>query len=218
MRFHPRNKDRLATSSTDGLANVFDLSQSCEDDALVATCNCDSTAGALCWSGADYTQLLCLSHDEGLHLWDLGQLSTEQPLCSFSTSDARGLAVLPGGGGVDCLVGGAWLEEAGRLLVLGGQNSGELHLMECDGAGLRLIRSLQGGHSATVRCFQWDGAHQALLTGGEDAQLLLWSAGGAEGAGPTAAKKESMKSESALKLKARPHKKHKYEREKKNVK
>lgn len=212
VRFHPRDKDRLATGSTDGLVNVFDLSQGAEDEALLATCNSDSSAGCVCWCGADYTQLLCLSHDEGLHLWDLCRLDTDEPLTIFSTSDARGLTSLADGGGVDYLVGGRWLEEAQKLLVMGGRNSGELHLMECNDGGLRLLQSLEGGHTSTVRCFQWDVAGEALVTGGEDSQLLLWKPGGEELA---AGKRESMKSESALRLKSRPHKKHGYQRGKK---
>ncbi|XP_031136234.1 WD repeat-containing protein 89 [Sander lucioperca] len=214
VRFHPRERDRLASSSTDGLVNVFDLSRGAEDEALLATCNSDSSAGSVCWCGADYAQLLCLSHDEGLHLWDLGQLDTDEPLTVFSTADARGVALLANGGGVDYLVGGGWLEEAQKLLVVGGENSGDLHLMECDGGGLRLLRTLGGGHASTVRCFLWDAAGEALVTGGEDAQLLLWKPGGEE---LSTGKRKSMKSESALSLKSRPHKKHGYQKEKKEA-
>lgn len=214
VTFHPRDKDRLASGSTDGLVNVFDLSRGAEEEALLSTCNSDSSAGSVCWSGANYTQLLCLSHDEGLHLWDLSQLDTDEPLTIFSTSDARSLTLTPDGGGVDYLVGGRWLEEAQKLLVVGGKNSGELHLMECDDGGLRLLRSLEGGHASTVRCFLWDAAEEALVTAGEDAQLLLWKPGGEEAL--TSGKRESMKSESALRLKSRPHKKHGYQREKKS--
>ncbi|XP_062296639.1 WD repeat-containing protein 89 isoform X1 [Scomber scombrus] len=194
VRFHPRDKDRLASGSTDGLVNVFDLSQGAEEEALLATCNSDSSAGSVCWCGADFTRLLCLSHDEGLHLWDLGQLDTDEPLTIFSSSDTRSLTPLADGAGVDYLVGGGWLEEAQKLLVVGGKNSGDLHLMECDGNGLRLMRSLEGGHGSTVRCFLWDAAGEALVTGGEDAQLLLWKPGGEE---LTAGKRETMKSDSA---------------------
>ncbi|XP_031729095.1 WD repeat-containing protein 89 [Anarrhichthys ocellatus] len=214
VRFHPRENDRLASGSTDGLVNVFDLSRGAEEEALLLTCNSDSSAGSVCWSGADYTQLLCLSHDEGLHLWDLGKLDTDEPLTVFSTSDARGLPLMADGGAVDYLVGGRWLEEAQKLLVVGGMNGGDLHLMECDGGGLRLLRTLEGGHASTVRCFLWDAAGEALVTGGEDAQLLLWKPGGGE---LRTGKRESMKSKTTLRLKSRPHKKHSYRREKKET-
>ncbi|XP_003978680.2 WD repeat-containing protein 89 [Takifugu rubripes] len=202
VRFHPRDKDRLASGSTDGLVNVFDLSRGTEDEALLSTCNSNSSASAICWCGADYSRLLCLSHDEGLHLWDLRQLDTDEPLTVYSTFDARSLDDV---GAVDYLVGGRWLEKAQKLLVVGGKNSGEVHLMECRDKGLSLLRSLVGGHTSTVRCFLWDEAEDSVVTGGEDSQLLLWRTGGGV---VTPRKMESRKSQSAVRLKCRPHKKY----------
>lgn len=202
VRFHPQDKDRLASGSTDGLVNVFDLRGGTEEEALLSTCNSDSSASVICWCGPDYTQLLCLSHDEGLHLWDLRQLDTDRPLTVYSASDARSLE---DGGGVDYLVGGRWLEKAQKLLLVGGKNNGEVHLMECGDRGLGLLRSLVGGHTSTVRCFWWDEAEDSLVTGGEDSQLLLWRTGG-EVFGPRTM--ASRKSRSALRLKYRPRKKH----------
>uniref|UniRef100_H3C4E7 WD repeat-containing protein 89 n=1 Tax=Tetraodon nigroviridis TaxID=99883 RepID=H3C4E7_TETNG len=209
VRFHPRDKDRLASGSTDGLVNVFDLRGGTEEDALLSTCNSNSSASIICWCGVDYTQLLCLSHDEGLHLWDLRQLDTDEPLTVYSTSDARSL---DDGGAVDYLVGGRWLEKAQKLLLVGGKNSGQVHLMECGDNGLGLLRSLVGGHTSMVRCFLWDEAEDSLVTGGEDSQLLLWKTGGEMF---TPRKMESRKSQSALRLKYRPHKKPGDQRKKK---
>lgn len=211
VRFHPLDKDRLASGSTDGLVNVFDVGQGAEEDALLVTCNSGSSAGGVCWSGPGFTQLLCLSHDQGLHLWDLTHLDTDAPLTVFSAVDARGLAPLADAGGVDYLVGGQWMEDAQKLLVVGGRSNGELRLLQCDDTGLRPLGSLEGGHASMVRCFAWDADGQRLFTGGEDAQLLLWKPGGGE---LTAGKKESMKSQSALRLQSRPHKKRGYQREK----
>lgn len=202
VRFHPQDKDRLASGSTDGLVNVFDLSQGTEEEALLSTCNSNSSASVICWCGVDYTQLLCLSHDEGLHLWDLRRLDTDEPLTVYSTSDARSL---DDGGAVDYLVGGRWLENAQKLLVVGGKNNGEVQLMECRDKGLCLLRSLVGGHTSMVRCFVWDEAEDSLVTGGEDSQLLLWKT---RGEMSTPRKMECRKSQSALRLKYRPHKKH----------
>uniref|UniRef100_A0A1A8AEL3 WD repeat-containing protein 89 n=3 Tax=Nothobranchius TaxID=28779 RepID=A0A1A8AEL3_NOTFU len=209
--FHPRDKDRLASGSTDGLVNVFDLSRGAEDEALLVTCNSNSSAGTVCWAGADFSQLLCLSHDEGLHLWDVGRLETDEPLTIFSCSNARSLTTLADGGGLDYLVGSQWLEEAQALLVVGGRSNGDLHLLDCSSGGLRLMRSLEGGHTTTVRCFLWDAGREALITGGEDGQLLLWKPGGKQ---LIMRKQHLTKSNSALKMKSRPHKKHVYQREK----
>ncbi|XP_053358069.1 WD repeat-containing protein 89 [Clarias gariepinus] len=213
VRFHPKQSDRLASGSTDGLVNVFDLSLGEEDDALVTTCNCDSSASALCWSGKNHDQLLCVTHDEGLRLWDLSRLDSDDSFTLFSSSDARTLVSLPKGASLDYFVGGTWLEEAGRLVVVGGSHNGELHLLDCTGSELKLMKSLIDGHSSTVRCFQWDTVDGALLTGGEDGQLLQWKAGAEE---ISVGKKDSFKSVSSMQLKSKSHRKQEVTREKKH--
>ncbi|XP_030627757.1 WD repeat-containing protein 89 [Chanos chanos] len=210
--FHPRQADRLATGATDGLVNVFDLSQGSEDDALFTTCNSDSSVSSICWAGKDLQQLLCLSHDEGLHLWDVGQLDSTDPLTLLSANDARTLAALPEGKSLDYFIGGTWLEDGGHLLVAGGTNDGELHLLDCSGSGLRLIRSLVGGHSATVRCSHWSPVRSTLFTGGEDGLLLQWRPD-AEDAGE--GKRDMLKTISAMQLKSRSYRHHPTKREKK---
>lgn len=60
--FHPSQADRLASGATDGLVNVFDLSLGKEDDALITTYNCDSSAGSLCWAGNQFRLSLPLDN------------------------------------------------------------------------------------------------------------------------------------------------------------
>uniref|UniRef100_A0A8C6SB28 WD repeat-containing protein 89 n=1 Tax=Neogobius melanostomus TaxID=47308 RepID=A0A8C6SB28_9GOBI len=174
VRFHPTDKDRLASGSTDGLVNVFDLSEGAEDEALVGTCNSESSVSALCWLGLE--RLLCVSHDEGLRLWDLKSLDTEDELTVYSTRDAR-VAEGQGSAGsaLDYLIGGCWLDSEGQVLVVGGSGGGDVHLFTCDRAGLSPVRTLTSGHTATVRCFGFDSQSLSLFTGGEDVQLLRWS-------------------------------------------
>ncbi|KTF73840.1 hypothetical protein cypCar_00033196 [Cyprinus carpio] len=210
VKFHPRQADRLASGATDGLVNVFDLSLGGEDDALVTTCNCNSSASSLCWTGKDLDQLLCLTHDEGLHLWDVARPDSDDTLTLLSSADARTLVQLPDGASLEYFVGGTWLSDEERILLVGGSNHGELHLLDCSGHGLRFIKSLKGGHSATVRCFQWDVISQSLLTGGEDGQLLQWKAGAEE---ISVEKKDSLKSISSMQLKTKAHRKQAIQKE-----
>lgn len=210
VKFHPRQADRLASGATDGLVNVFDLSLGGEDDALVTTCNCNSSASSLCWTGKDLDQLLCLTHDEGLHLWDVARPDSDDTLTLLSSADARTLVQLPDGASLEYFVGGTWLSDEERILLVGGSNHGELHLLDCSGRGLRFIKSLKGGHSATVRCFQWDVISQSLLTGGEDGQLLQWKAGAEE---ISVEKKDSLKSISSMQLKTKAHRKQAIQKE-----
>ncbi|KAI7805573.1 WD repeat-containing protein 89 [Triplophysa rosa] len=205
VHFHPQRADRLASGATDGLVNIFDLSLGGEDDALFTTCNCNSSASSLCWTGKDLDQLLCLTHDEGLHLWDVAHPDSDDTLTLLSFTDARTLVQLPDGASLEYFVGGTWLPNEGRILLVGGSNCGELHLVDCSGGGLRLIKSLKGGHSATVRCFQWDVNRQSLLTGGEDGQLLQWKVGAEE---ISVGKKDTLKSISSMQLKTKAHRKH----------
>ncbi|XP_056326945.1 WD repeat-containing protein 89 [Danio aesculapii] len=204
VKFHPQQADRLASGGTDGLVNVFDLSLGGEDDALVTTCNCNSSASSLCWTGKDLDRLLCLTHDEGLHLWDVARPDSNDTLILLSSADARTLVQLPDGASLEYFIGGTWLSDEERTLLVGGSNQGELHLLDCSGSGLRLIQSLKGGHLATVRCFQWDVVGRSLVTGGEDGQLLQWKAGAEE---LSVGKKESLKSISSMQLKTKAHRK-----------
>ncbi|KAG7271002.1 hypothetical protein CRUP_038453 [Coryphaenoides rupestris] len=160
VRFHPQDKDRLATGATDGLVNVFDLRRGDEEDALLATCNSGSTVAAVRWAGPRLDRLLCLTHGDGLHLWDLRRLDTEEPLALYSAADARQLAPLPGGGGP-------------------GLPGGRAPLLECSERWPELLGSPRGaGHTAVVRCFLWDEEGEGVLvTAGEDGQLLLWQPG-----------------------------------------
>ncbi|XP_051773801.1 WD repeat-containing protein 89 [Ctenopharyngodon idella] len=204
VKFHPQQADRLASGATDGLVNVFDLSLGGEDDALVTTCNCDSTTSSLCWTGKYLDQLLCLTHDEGLHLWDVARPDSDDTLTLLSSADARTLVQLPDGASLEYFVGGSWMSDEERILLVGGSNNGKLHLLDCSGSGLKFIKSLNGGHSATVRCFQWDAVAQCLLTGGEDGQLLQWKAAAEE---ISVGKKDSLKSISSMQLKTKAHRK-----------
>ncbi|KAJ0009218.1 hypothetical protein NQD34_016633 [Periophthalmus magnuspinnatus] len=235
--FHPTDKDRLASGSMDGLVNVFDLTKGSEEDALVATCNSESSVSALCWLGGEQgsgqvrqeqTRLLCVSHDEGLKLWDLESLETEGELTVYSTQDARTTIGHSSSADsvLDYLIGGCWLDSEGQLLVVGGSVGGDIHLFTCDKSGLNLVRTLRTGHSSTVRSFGFDSQSLSLFTGGEDGVLLRWSpdersGGVAEGEVGSSrqeqsrVKPESLKSESVMRLKSRPHKKHKFNRDKK---
>ena len=49
VSFHPEDNDKLATGGTDGLINVFDVSQSTEDDALLTSINTESSIRELFW-------------------------------------------------------------------------------------------------------------------------------------------------------------------------
>ncbi|XP_068110366.1 WD repeat-containing protein 89 isoform X2 [Hyperolius riggenbachi] len=173
VRFHPTNPSLLASGSTDGLVNVFDISEGNEDDALSSTCNSDSSVGVIGWAGKGYNQVYCLTHNEGFCWWDLAQVDTDEPITLCSIEDVREKIE---GCTVDYLTGGLYDDKTDSLFLVAGSHSGTVHLLRCDSDRLIHLKSLQGGHSSTVCSFYWDVDDNFLITGGEDAQLLLWKA------------------------------------------
>ncbi|NXB63738.1 WDR89 protein, partial [Struthidea cinerea] len=199
--FHPIKPNLVVSGSTDGLVNVFDINKDNEDDALVSTCNSDSSVSSLGWSGEDYKQVYCMTHDEGFCWWDMAQLDTEEPITLLHVRDVRE-SVCAENHGLHYLVGGLYHEKAGKLFLVGGTSTGNIHLISCSTDGLSLVGTLCGGHSATVRSFCWSPTDESLLTGGEDAQLLLWKPGDVE---RSLTKKASLKISSSVQKRVRVH-------------
>ncbi|XP_074852433.1 WD repeat-containing protein 89-like isoform X2 [Carettochelys insculpta] len=203
--FHPVQPNLVASGSTDGLVNVFDINKEDEDDALLATCNSDSSVSFIGWSGKDYKQVYCMTHTEGFCWWDLSQIDTEEPMTLLQILDVREVVCIENSN-LNYLIGGLYHEKTDKLLVVGGTSMGNIHLINCGINGLSLVGTLHGGHSATVRSFYWNMTEDSLLTGGEDAQLLLWKPGAVE---RSLVKKASMKIASTVKQRVRVHNSHK---------
>ncbi|XP_069712948.1 WD repeat-containing protein 89 isoform X2 [Phaenicophaeus curvirostris] len=201
ISFHPVKPNLVVSGSTDGLVNVFDINKDNEDDALISTCNSDSSVSFIGWSGKDYRQVYCTTHDESFCWWDIAQLDTEEPITLLHVLDVRD-AVCIENDSLHYLVGGLYHEKADKLFLIGGTSTGNIHLIGCGTDGLSLVSTLCGGHSATVRSFCWNLMDESLLTGGEDAQLLLWKPGAVE---QSLAKKASMKIASSVQKRVRVH-------------
>nr|CAD7263080.1 unnamed protein product [Timema shepardi] len=73
VRFHPSKCDTVTTGSTDGLINIFDLSQGCEDDALLYSLNTEASVETLGWVTNDGAEdgLSCITQTEELQMWSI---------------------------------------------------------------------------------------------------------------------------------------------------
>jgi len=75
VRFHPQKFNELATASTDGLVNVFDLFQPSEDDALLYSLNTELSVESLLWSQnlskLPASCLSCVTHCNQVQVWDV---------------------------------------------------------------------------------------------------------------------------------------------------
>lgn len=73
--FHHTLPDRLASGSTDGLVNVFDISESNEDNAFQYCMNTESSVFKLNWhrSDGDKDLLSCITFANDLHIYDVDE-------------------------------------------------------------------------------------------------------------------------------------------------
>jgi WD repeat-containing protein 89 len=69
IKFHPAKSELLASSSTDGLINIFDCKQQSEDDALQFSLNTEDSIGKVSWHSGD--RLSCITNTNNLHLYDV---------------------------------------------------------------------------------------------------------------------------------------------------
>nr|XP_022346016.1 WD repeat-containing protein 89-like [Crassostrea virginica] len=164
VKFHPSQPDTLATGSTDGLVCVFDISQTSEDDAISWTFNAESSVAKIGWTGERQTEVYCITHDDSFFVWD----SVEgDDICNktdvkdkLQESDSAEYIV-------DCLY-------IDVLYLAMGTHSGDLILTTASDPQ-KIVKTLKGGHTATVRCLHWDNSTHTLLTGAEDSLLCKWS-------------------------------------------
>ncbi|XP_042217291.1 WD repeat-containing protein 89-like [Homarus americanus] len=86
VKFNPSQADTMATAATDGLINVFDISQSTEDDALTYCMNSEVTTGNLSWLGQNGRQerLSAITDIESLQYWDIKEAA---PMHKYSRED-----------------------------------------------------------------------------------------------------------------------------------
>lgn len=78
VKFHPTKRNYLASGSTDGLINIYNINESCEDDALENSLNTESSIQTINWhslqsSPADeqHDYLACITHTNDFQLFDV---------------------------------------------------------------------------------------------------------------------------------------------------
>lgn len=74
IKFHTTVRNLLASGSTDGLINIFDISETTEDDALQYCLNTESSVQTLNWhpaSSPDKNRVSCITHTNDFHLYDI---------------------------------------------------------------------------------------------------------------------------------------------------
>jgi len=181
LQFHPNHSNTLASGSTDGQVNIFDISQPDEDAALVSSHQTEDSVARLCWysrKGQDQ-QLAIGTHTEEVQLWSIEAegphtvLSRAQLCHGIRRSAAE-----------HCYMAGFHQREGGEeegLVVVAGSSYApdpclRLALVKNKKAKpLALLKRKSG--NAIVRCSLHIKGSTSLLTGGEDGVIRLWGEG-----------------------------------------
>ncbi|XP_076357830.1 WD repeat-containing protein 89 isoform X2 [Tachypleus tridentatus] len=170
VRYHPFKRDVLASGSTDGLVNIFDVKEATEEDALQLTLNCNSSVNTLAWlSQNDHEdQLSCITHDENMYLWENDDVipkftvKREQLKHSFQNTE-----------NVDYLVKTFPDNQPNSVQLLTGTASGQCLLWAVSKEN-NMFSILNGGHQGIIRAAQLIEESQTILTGAEDGRICVW--------------------------------------------
>ncbi|CAH3029289.1 unnamed protein product [Porites evermanni] len=167
IQFSPLQTHQMASGSTDGLICLFDIRKGSEDDCLDSVLNTCSSVSQLGYFGPSYSSLYCVTHIETLQLWDVPEttMTTEfkNPREENGTADR-----------LDYFIDGIYHPLKNQLFFVGGTHSGRLHMFHEKDSKLESACPLMGGHTAIVRCLQWDHISETILTGGEDSIISCW--------------------------------------------
>ncbi|GFR83451.1 WD repeat-containing protein 89-like [Elysia marginata] len=176
LSFQPGSDKILASGSSEGLVCSFDLSETCEDDALQMTFNAESDVVRMSWCGAGDECIYAVTTDNMFYVWDNEEgdsLSSIKSLGDLqgSTKNTRVDYI------VDCIPSlTATADDRSSAVVLAGTYSGEASLLwHQEESKSKTVCSLSGGHTAPLRCSHWDAQTRMLLTGAEDSMVCLWS-------------------------------------------
>ncbi|CAH1772238.1 unnamed protein product [Owenia fusiformis] len=184
VQFHPSEVHKMASGSTDGLINIYDLRETDEDDAIEMTLNTESSVGKLGWKGPGGDNLYCITHLETFHIWDSeGDLLAEHKNLKENFKELDYL--------VDCFEDGS-----SNFFLLAGSHNGDMQVLSLGDAKstkCSTVGSLCKGHTDTVRSLSYSSSGCSLVTGGEDGMLCLWTPNNNGREPVTSHSKDSMK-------------------------
>lgn len=179
VAFHPFLSDSVASGSSDGLINIYDLKSGTEDDALVNCINTESTVDKLTWYkiGGAFKGLSCILDTMDLQLWGQDDVS---PSVTFSRMD---VSKCTGWISRQSYIINVHQAESGDLLCIVGnstKSSENLALLKVKDKKLHLESGLPG-NKQRVRCSWLNAQDGTLITAGENGILSLWKPGAEAG-------------------------------------
>lgn len=152
IKFHPTRHNVLTSGSTDGLINVFDISNSTEDDALQYCLNTESSVQTLNWhptSSPDKNRISCITHTNDFLLYDVEE---SEEIVKFTRDDVT--KAIQRKSSNDCYLINSHTTSHGDVLLVAGSNfsKGEcLRTLTLTGKEFKPRNNL-GDNKQIVRC------------------------------------------------------------------
>ncbi|XP_075168244.1 WD repeat-containing protein 89 [Haematobia irritans] len=174
LRFHPQNPDSLASGSTDGLINTFDLREATEEDALQITINTESSVHKINWHKNVYNKdiISCITHTNDFKVYESeeGDLISEFNRDQITESIKRSTPA-------NCNLINAHNTSDSNILLLTGSNLNKGEIMRSliyQNKKLSPYANFDG-NKQIVRESLYDTKSNVLLTAGEGSIITLWS-------------------------------------------
>lgn len=120
VKFHPTQHNILASGSTDGLINVFNIVESTEDDALEYCLNTESSVQTINWhptAKPDENRLTCITHTNDFQLFNV-----EESELIYQCSREDITAFIKRKTPSDCYLVNSHTTSNGDLFLLAGSN------------------------------------------------------------------------------------------------
>ncbi|XP_054277394.1 WD repeat-containing protein 89 [Macrosteles quadrilineatus] len=206
VKFHPSEPDKLVTGSTDGLINMYDISQSDEDEALLQSFNTESSVEKVKWHEGSEMSISCVTHTADVQLW---HLEDGAPYNSFTREDMESVVQMNNKNLAESLYVADVhsTSQPDQFMVLTGSNKSVSRLRSAvTKEGKLSPYSSFHGNKQIVRCSWFDPQGGLLVTAGEGGIVSLWKAGATENVtSPTQLKVTSKLKEKSHKTKSKPY-------------
>jgi WD40 repeat protein len=180
----------LVSGSEDGLACVFDTSQTTEESAITNILTVQSPVREIGFFGPKSEAIYCLTGSESLRLYhkddavcrkDFGPQfrkylgdQLERHECN-SNGHSHPSSAKPGSiCSMEYLVDCHWDVERQELSMLAGSSKGDGAVFQVGEQGLSPLSHLRGGHRGVIRAWSSNHNRSSFFTVGEDARMCEW--------------------------------------------
>lgn len=170
IKFSVGQPNLMLSSSTDGLVNLFDVSQSKEDDALLNSFNVDAAVRKLSWFDQEST-FGCITDMETVQMW---QVDDVEPTRQFDRQTlGQAIRMKSWNNAYACDIYAASSDDA---VILSGSNVGKgdyLKLAKLADGELNPYATFEK-NKQLVRCSCYDARQDKFITAGESGIISVW--------------------------------------------